>query len=430
MVPIRYFRKRAWKIVHDVIRCDVSFSTAAFVIVVMFFLVNSTVNMYKSPTVMTNLDNMKIDIGELQKDTSNTILIEQNDGEIYVAFRLRDTAKIVKDVRGGKILLRRTKNAENLQSKEEADLRNETKNESTEIVQPTFPVTLLDDMYNINNRLVCSSSKELSFLVVVHSATVHFMRRSSIRETWANHRLFSNHSMRIIFLLGMPEKDTTQTLIEHETMLYKDIVQGKFVDSYKNLTHKGVLGLRWITENCKQARFIIKVDDDVFLNVFKVLEKVETEFKNKTRNIWCPVRKKGTSEIQRKSGKWKVDEREFKNMTHFPVTYCNGFISIITSDIIPELFEAARTTPFFWVDDVYLFGLLPDKIGGVKHEGLPHLNLNENDAIKCFENTNKTCPLLVANAHSDGVMDKLWYRAIDQYKTLAKKYSHTFLFNV
>ncbi|XP_053400633.1 beta-1,3-galactosyltransferase 1-like [Mercenaria mercenaria] len=288
-----------------------------------------------------------------------------------------------------------------------------------------FPLTVSSNPYNINSKFVCKGVKELSFIVVVHSATTHFMRRSSIRETWANFKLFKRHSMRIVFNLGKPEKDSTQALIEHESAVNKDIVQGNFIDSCRNLTHKGVLGLRWISEFCKQAEIIGKVDDDVFLNVFKLMEELESNFRNKTRQIWCPVRNKGTSQIQRKKGKWKIDENEFKNMTYFPVTYCNGFFTVITRDIIQEMYEAARVTPFFWVDDVYLFGLLPDKIKNVKHAPLMNLNLNEKDI---FESKDKKCHLLVANAHSDGIMDKFWFSALQQYKTLAQKYSKDGLF--
>ena len=53
--------------------------------------------------------------------------------------------------------------------------------------------------------------------------------------------LFMNHSMRIVFLLGKPKKDSTQALIEHESRLHRDIVQGNFQDEYHNLTHKGEL---------------------------------------------------------------------------------------------------------------------------------------------------------------------------------------------
>lgn len=93
-------------------------------------------------------------------------------------------------------------------------------------------------------------------------------------------------------------------------------------------------------------------------------------------------------------------------MTHFPVTYCTVFFKVVTSDIVKEIYEAAKRTTFCWVDDVYLFAFLSDKIVNVNHYRLSNLNLNEKHALQCFDSKDKNCDLLVANnAHSDGVID-------------------------
>lgn len=416
MVAVRYLRKVS-RVLLGLLKCDLNAVFLISLSIVVIIVVNMAINVSRSPTILTDLDKMNIDISRLQQESKKTILIEQNDGEVFVAFHIKDSSSLLDYIKNKPI----------------SDVMSTTNSAHTNIANKTDnirPVTLFKDVYNINNAKMCASSGPLSHIVLVHSATQHFMRRASIRETWANQRLFRDNNMRIVFLLGMPEREATQTLIEHETMLYKDVIQGKFLDSYSNLTHKGVLGLRWVSEHCQNAKFVVKVDDDVFLNVFKLMEKFEKDFQNKTRHIWCPVRRKGTSPIQRKEGKWRIDDNEFKNMTHYPVTYCNGFVVVLTSDIISEMYKAAQSTPFFWVDDVYVFGMLPDKIGGVQHIGLPNLNLNEQEAIRCFERKNTTCPLLVANAHSDGVMDKLWYNLIQQHRSLAEKYSKESIFKV
>ncbi|NXP42902.1 B3GT4 galactosyltransferase, partial [Leiothrix lutea] len=46
-----------------------------------------------------------------------------------------------------------------------------------------------------------------------------------------------------------------------------DILQGDFRDSYANLTLKTLLLLRWARACCPGAPFLLKADDDVFLNV-------------------------------------------------------------------------------------------------------------------------------------------------------------------
>ena len=73
--------------------------------------------------------------------------------------------------------------------------------------------------------------------------------------------------------------------IKEENYLHGDLVQGNFIDSYRNLTHKGVMGLRSVTENCEQAQFIVKIDDDMCVNTFLVIENVLVKHLNASRMI-------------------------------------------------------------------------------------------------------------------------------------------------
>ena len=69
---------------------------------------------------------------------------------------------------------------------------------------------------------------------------------------------------------------------------YEDLVQGNFIDSYKNLTLKAVLGLRWLSQYCSDAPFAIKTDDDTFLNIFEMVRLME-ENVNKSRVFFLHV---------------------------------------------------------------------------------------------------------------------------------------------
>ena len=40
-----------------------------------------------------------------------------------------------------------------------------------------------------------------------------------------------------------------------------------FQDTYRNLTLKTVMGLKWSAIFCPQARHVMKTDDDIFVNV-------------------------------------------------------------------------------------------------------------------------------------------------------------------
>lgn len=282
------------------------------------------------------------------------------------------------------------------------------------ITKTHYPLTLTSP-YVINNPDICKGAADLTFLIMVHSAPNHFGRRRSLRETWANKNIFKDIKMRIVFLFGLAADRKTQVFIENESTVYKDIVQGNFRDTYKNLTHKGVLGYRWISENCNSSQLIIKVDDDVFVNIFNVIDYYLPKYGKKPKQILCHVRKEGTSPILHGNTKlkWAVGEDDFRGHKFYP-TYCNGYAVFMTPDLITGMYRAAYLTPFFWVDDVYLFGLLPKKIGGVTWQNVVrNFTLNQKIGLENYESKEPT-RFVVCSAWTDGVMEKLWFAALSR----------------
>ena len=293
--------------------------------------------------------------------------------------------------------------------------RNKTWN-STIVQSPKSvkrPLTIYNNPYIIQNKDICKGNERLLYLVVVHTSTVNFERRKSLRETWANINIRQTFTKRLVFLLGKPHNESTQMLIRKESECYGDIVQGNFLDTYQNLTHKAVLGLRWITENCRKVKFIVKVDDDVFVNIFKLVDEIFTQNTNKTRTILCEVRRK---DIIHRTGKWMVEKNYFPKMEHWPTPYCPGFFVIMTADIIPELYEKAKIVPFLWLDDVYVFGLLAGKTSNITHINLKNISYMQQVSLKCFHSLDKRCPLLAADAPSSDAMHTFWNKTLDQEK--------------
>ncbi|XP_061164671.1 beta-1,3-galactosyltransferase 1-like isoform X2 [Saccostrea echinata] len=285
----------------------------------------------------------------------------------------------------------------------------------------SYPLTLMSP-YLINNPSICKSKEKLNYVVIVHTSTDHFKRRSIIRHTWGNINILRNRGFRIVFFFGLSKNEKTQTMLENESTVYGDIVQGHFVDSYHNLTHKGVLTYRWLSEFCSNVEMVVKVDDDMFVNIFYLMEYYLPKYRKSKRSLMCHNRPKGTSPIMRQKSKWQVKDEQFKNMTHYPVTYCNGYFVLISADIIRELYKSSFLTPFFWVDDVYLYGLLPDKIGNVKFTQIAHyLTLQQETGMKCYTG-NTTCKYVASYAQKKGYMELMWYASLKMYAKIAQKF--------
>ena len=105
--------------------------------------------------------------------------------------------------------------------------------------------------------------------IFIHSSgntsDLYYNRRQVIRRTWAQDLIQYNISMYFVLALNPDQTVNEQLRIESET--YQDIIQFPFIDNYRNLTLKAISVLRWITDHCNYLDYILKMDDDVIVNV-------------------------------------------------------------------------------------------------------------------------------------------------------------------
>lgn len=249
--------------------------------------------------------------------------------------------------------------------------------------------------YLLLNPNLCNDVERVDIVIIVHTALPNLERRQRIRDSFALGPLFRPFQIRVAFLLGKTHNRTLEKILWIEHATYNDTVMGDFTDDYHNLSLKGIMGYRWVSQYCSNSQFVLKIDDDVLINMFKLLYSFLSHMNGKKRSLFCNVWFNGTMPILRE-GKWKVDSHIFASQEKFPYDYCSGFVVIMTSDLMEPLYQAAMTTPFFWIDDVYLFGMLPSVVGGVTYYNYAldrNMTLNETYAIKCTHSLGARCPI-------------------------------------
>ena len=226
--------------------------------------------------------------------------------------------------------------------------------------------------YIINNETLCHTpSGHLEYVVYIHMAPVSVDRRQKLRETWAQADLFKDYPSRLIFFMGDPLNSTIQAIVNSESKQYGDIIQEDFKDHYNNLTFKAIGALKWISQYCNHARYIIKADDDVYVNMFLLLDELHSLISPTTTDtMYCAVWQDGTMGILRDPKvckKWCIhlEHKELKGKRAYP-TYCSGSAFFFTPDLAFKLYNASLYTPYFYIDDVYLTGLLPQKVPGFR----------------------------------------------------------------
>ncbi|XP_004485336.2 beta-1,3-galactosyltransferase 4 [Dasypus novemcinctus] len=144
----------------------------------------------------------------------------------------------------------------------------------------------------IPNAGACSGPGAPPFLVIlVCTAPENRNRRNAIRASWGGLREARGLRVLTLFLLGeswrqRPDRDTPGDDLARESAAEGDIIQAAFQDSYRNLTLKTLSGLSWAVQHCPAARYILKTDDDVYVNVRELV-----------------------SELVRRGGRWEQRER-------------------------------------------------------------------------------------------------------------------------
>ncbi|CAK9294350.1 unnamed protein product [Gordionus sp. m RMFG-2023] len=114
--------------------------------------------------------------------------------------------------------------------------------------------------------------KDIFIIIIIHTAPDHINLRESIRETWGSVREYYNYNIRLVFMLGIPKIDSIQQQITIESTNYGDVVQAWFLDDYVNMTYKMSMGFKWISYYCSHAKFVLKMDDDIFADIFQVID--------------------------------------------------------------------------------------------------------------------------------------------------------------
>ena len=209
--------------------------------------------------------------------------------------------------------------------------------------------------YILNNEDLCANKPDI--LIWIHTAPGHYRRRTFLRQTWGNPYNFRKRKARIVFFLGATNNAKRQKAIKYESENFRDIVQETFIDSYRNLTLKAIAGSKWISTFCKSAKIIIKTDDDIVVDVYMLFRHIDSlqtigkmVFNTILGDVWFKRRP------ERKAGKWNVSLSEYDEAFYPP--YCPGLGSVITGDLMPKLYEASFYQKYFWIEDVYLTGLL------------------------------------------------------------------------
>lgn len=232
------------------------------------------------------------------------------------------------------------------------------KKESAKPAQSKVPRGILtkevyDAGHIIPNADLCPDlGRAMKLMVLITSSPEHAEPRMAIRQTWGH--FAQRRDIGIAFVLGVAKADQQNEAIRSEMNVYGDIIQSRFVDFYDNLTLKTVSMFEWVDSYCSEVPFVLKTDDDMFINIPKLLALTEKQVAAQ-KKIFGRLAKKWKP-IRNSSSKYYVSVSQYPQ-TFFP-DFTTGPAYLVTRDAVHDMYTSALNATYLKLEDVFMTGVV------------------------------------------------------------------------
>ena len=242
---------------------------------------------------------------------------------------------------------------------------------------------------------------EEDIAVIIHSHA----RNRRIRESQRNAIRHSGLShLKPVFVVFRSDNDPE---IEREHRAEGDLLLGDMEESYHNLVHKHVMGLRWANGNC-QSNLVIKMDDDIFVNFREILEAAASSVPDPGSGGWLAGLLQLRLPVQRsEASKWAMTRTEWPG-PWWP-NFLSGWCYIISPPGVRDILSALKSeTRLLWIDDVMVTGIMANKSGVQLVSLNSYFTVYREEMECCAENVEHKCKYLAGPTdHEAGLLDRL-----------------------
>ncbi|XP_076816315.1 beta-1,3-galactosyltransferase brn-like [Clavelina lepadiformis] len=225
------------------------------------------------------------------------------------------------------------------------------------------------NFYSNNGKSSCLLGKNISWnmIIFIKSAASYGRRREWIRKTWGSIGYLDGATFQTVFVIGQA-KATTQALLDEEYSRYGDILQVDASDAYLDVGLKTMSGMQWTSAKLPHQYFYSSGDDDMMIDLVKVKEAVDKNIAKISEEKWpefpiiCTYQTKESAHpIRSKQHKNFVSEEYFR-WPYWP-KFCLGGFYTTSVRVIRQLWEASLNSKRINTDDVFITGILRQKIG-------------------------------------------------------------------
>lgn len=186
------------------------------------------------------------------------------------------------------------------------------------------------------------------------------------------------------------------------------------------------MGLRWASyHNCLKPKFIIKMDDDIVVDFRQLFAYLRAKDKytlhldrDSKQHYLSGYLFKNVVPIRLRPSKWFVTEDEFRDRVY--PDYLSGWMYVTTPYTAKALAGAAfkAKSNIFWIDDIWLTGILRAQTGIPIAEEMNHLFSANSQFLDCcitdLERDKLKCPFIAGPNGGDHMLIKKLAKSILQ----------------
>ena len=212
------------------------------------------------------------------------------------------------------------------------------------------------DVLNEGDQTSCN---DLTVLFMVSSELSHQTRRNVIRSTWINQTHWKKYNQQrdvsfgMLFIVGRSTNKTQKELIMNESRMHGDLLVLDLEESFYSLSYKVMIGFQWITKHCKGYKFLLKGDDDIFVNIHALMELLH-EPTTPQHNLYVG-NTMSVAEVVR-NGRYGVSREEYSR-DNYP-RYNSGGGFVLSSDVVSSMIPHFNWITPLKIDDAYMGGLV------------------------------------------------------------------------
>ncbi|XP_013392705.1 beta-1,3-galactosyltransferase 1 [Lingula anatina] len=219
-----------------------------------------------------------------------------------------------------------------------------------------------DFHYIIKEEKFCEKLSEPPYLLVlICSYHDREYSRLAVRETWGSVSQTQSwvdgrplkQAVKILFFVGTHIVSSWNKKIAHESQIHSDIILEDYTESPFNASIKTIGAFKWAAAFCPQAKYVLKVEEDVFIDIPKVLDILSHS------NTMYGARHAKFS-VQR-NGQWAVPYSVFPFETFPP--FLGGPAYAMSLDLAKRVYEASEYFPMIVLEDAYVTGVLREVVG-------------------------------------------------------------------